>query len=57
MSPFAQAIVIITLFTVIDIITDIYNERRYAKKSGYNCATCKNWKCCKHYCDRKREEH
>ena len=56
MSPFVQAIIGMTIFTIIDFIQTEYTQRKYAKKSGYNCETCKNWKCWVKYCEKKREE-
>lgn len=56
MSPFAQAIIGMTLFTIIDFIQNKYTQRKYAKKCGYNCEICKNWKCFVKYCEEKREE-
>ena len=56
MSPFAQAIIGMTLFTIIEIVTTEYTQRKYAKKCGYNCETCKNWKCSVKYCEKKRKD-
>lgn len=55
MNPLIQAIIGITLFTVIDIVQIELIQRKYAKKCGFDCSTCKNWKCFSHYCAGKRK--
>lgn len=57
MNPFAEAIIGIIVFTIGDIIMIEFMQKRDAKKSGYNCETCKNWKCWVKYCEKKRKEH
>ena len=39
-----------------DIITGLMCDLYYAKKSNYNCENCKNWRCLKAHCDKKREK-
>ncbi|MCI8999553.1 MAG: hypothetical protein HFJ26_01135 [Clostridia bacterium] len=36
-------------------ITNRISEKE-AKKCGYNCEKCGNWRCFYHYCTKKREE-
>ena len=54
MNPIAQAFIGITLFAIWEAIITEYTQRKYAKKCGYNCEICKNWKCQVHYCKKKR---
>lgn len=45
------------IIMIIDIVFGAILEKHYlSKKCKYNCDKCKNWKCYKHYCDRKRKE-
>ena len=45
------------ILMITDIVFGAILEKYYlAKKCEYDCYKCKNWKCYKHYCDKKREE-
>lgn len=45
------------LCMLIEVIFNIIFEKYYLpRKCKYNCDKCKNWKCYKSYCDRKRKE-
>lgn len=56
MSPILQSLIGITLFFVIEVVQIELIQRKYAKKCGYDCSACKNWKCFSHYCAEKRKE-
>lgn len=43
------------VFAIIDISINLFMEYYCAKKCKYDCSKCKNWRCYKNYCDRKRE--
>ena len=57
LSSLVDAIIGISLFAITDMITDKITQEKYAKKCGYNCKICKNWKCHGKYCERKRKEN
>lgn len=41
---------------IVDVITDRICQLQCAKKSKYNCEDCKNWRCLRYHCDKKREK-
>lgn len=46
--------------SILQCIYDIFAVNRLgekcAKKAGYDCSKCENWKCFYYYCERKRKE-
>ena len=49
-------LVFILVMGSIDILTNLCMQFYCAKKCKYDCSKCKNWRCYKNYCDRKRDE-
>lgn len=44
------------IFCMVDIAMNLYMQHFEMKKCKYDCYKCKNWRCPKHYCDKKRKE-
>lgn len=49
-------LVFILVMGTIDIVTDFICQWYCANKCKYDCSKCRNWRCYKHYCDKKRSD-
>lgn len=49
-------IIAILIFGTVDICIDFLMQRYCIKKCNFDCSKCRNWRCYKHWCDKKRSE-
>ena len=51
-----KILLVFGLLSFFDVLCDSQCQTLSARKCNYNCQKCKNWRCMKSYCDKKREE-
>ena len=52
-----KILLLLSLFSLLDMLIDLYCQKIEVKRCKYNCENCKNWRCMKHYCDKKRRDY